>query len=135
VATARRTGHAPADPSRRRIAAGLGLALGLLGACASGGIRPPRVRGRVERGRLEPGMPVVHVVTAEAGDRVVVQVLDGFVRFAVRDPAGGLMYDSASTPGPTKRFAGTATMPGPHRVELLPAGRAAGPYAVEIGLS
>lgn len=135
MAIVREPDHAPANPSRRRLAASLGAVLGCLGACGPGGIRPPRVRGRVERGTLEPGAPVVHIVHAEAGDRVVVQVLDGTPRFALRDPAGGLMYDSATTPGPTTRFTGTATMPGPYRVELRPAGRAPVPYAVEIGLS
>lgn len=122
---------------RRAMLALLGGGAAILSGCGPARVRAPRVDGRIERGTLLPGQPVVHRLQGVPGRSVVVRVIDGGQRFdyVVRDPIGQLVFDSAGAPGRTERFAGSVTIEGTHTVELIPTSDRDTRYAVEIGLS
>lgn len=127
-----------ADRGRRALlATGAASGLLLLGGCGAGRVRRPRVTGRVERGTVATGSPVVYRVGAEPGEALVVRVLSGAgaVRFTVIDPAGEVLFDTADAPGPAAGYTGSVRRPGEHAVVLSAAGSTPARYAVEIGRS
>ncbi len=124
-------GRAPGTLGRRALVLGLVA----LAACGPRYVRRPPVRGRTERGTLADGRSAIHSLSADPGDTLVVELVEGGgrVSFTLRDPLGRVVYDSATAPGRLSRYAGTAVVGGTHAVYVTPLRDTPTRYAIALG--